>query len=149
MGLRLTFEQDPEVADGYGYSLRDEEGTSLAPDDPMLARNGVEVLQVAGTSFRLPALQDSAFAPGSRLVLRPDPENAYDEHAVEVLDARGRIQVGFVPKERSEEIARRLQAAPLEAFCLRAWRNELGQRCALRMLVCPPGIVVGEPRRLV
>ncbi|HEY3070019.1 MAG TPA: HIRAN domain-containing protein [Gaiellaceae bacterium] len=157
MGLRLYLEERAwateieggEELGGYGYGLRDEEGRALGWDDPALVENGVEVLEVAGTSFRLPALQDRAFAPGSRLLLRPDPENAYDENAVEVLDAGGRVQVGFVRKERSEALARRLQSEQLEVFSLWAWRNERGQRSALRVLVAPPGTVAGEPRPLV
>jgi HIRAN domain-containing protein len=157
VGLRLYLEEGEwateieggEELGGYGYGLRDEQGRALGWDDPVLSQNGVEVLKVAGTSFRLPALQDAAFAPGSRLALRPDPENAYDEDAVEVLDARSLVQVGFVPKERSEGIARRLASERLEVFCLWAWRNERGQRSALRVLVCPPGIVAGEPRPLL
>jgi hypothetical protein len=138
-----------EELGGYGYGLRDEEGRALEWDDPVLVENGVEVLKVAGTSYRLHALQDGAFAPGSRLVLQPDPENEYDQHAVEVLDAGGRVQVGFVPKERAEAIALRLRSEPLDAFCLWAWRNERGRRSALRILVCPRGTVAGEPRPLL
>jgi hypothetical protein len=134
---------------GYGYKLRDEEGRFLGWDDSLLAESGVEVLSVAGTSFRLRALQDRAFAPGSRLLLRADPENEYDENAVEVLDADGRVHIGFVPKERSEAIARRLESEPLEVFSLWTWRNDRGQRSALRILVSRPGTVVGEPKPLV
>jgi hypothetical protein len=157
VGLRLYLEEREwameieggEALGGYGYELRDEEGRALGWDDPVLVESGVEVLKVAGTSFRLPALQDRAFAPGSRLALRPDPDNAYDENAVEVLDAGGRVHVGFVPKERSEALARRLKSEHLEIFCLWAWRNDRGRRSALRILVAPPGTVAGEPRPLV
>lgn len=149
MALHINLVQDRGEDGGYGYVLRDDQGRLIVSGDPVLTEEGVEIVEVAGTSFRLPALQGSAFAPGSRLFLRADPDNAYDENAVEVLDAGGRIQVGFVPRERAETIAQRLGVEPLEAWCLWAWRNESGRRSALRMLIAPPGIVAEEPRQLL
>ncbi len=67
--LRLWLERTRE-----GYRLRDAATEELVRrDDPR-----IRVINVAGVSYRLDALQDDAFAPGKRLVLLPEPDN---EHA--------------------------------------------------------------------
>jgi hypothetical protein len=155
--LRLGFEErawdtesesSGEELDGYGYGLRDEDDRALTWDDPHLTANGVEVLKVAGTSHRVRDVQAAAFAPGSPLLLKPDPKNRFDENAIGVWDARGRIQAGFVPKERAAEIGRRLRSERLEAICLWEWRDSRGERCGLRMLIAPPEMLRERPRVL-
>jgi|SRR5215211_159717 len=133
---------------GYGYALRDDRDRALSWDEGVLAANGIEVAKLAGTSHRLDVVQDPAFAPGSRLTLRPDPGNRYDEHAVGVWDAAGKLQAGFVAGDRSKDISDRLRRERLEAYSLWEWRDESGQRCGLRMLLCPPGALAQTPRPL-
>lgn len=84
-------------------------------------------------------------SPGARLLLRPDPGNKYDKYAVSVWDGAGRVQAGFVPKEHSRDVTERLRHETLEAISLWEWRDERGERCGLRMLVCPPGVVAERP----
>jgi hypothetical protein len=140
---------DGEHLDGHGFGLRDEDDRALAWDDPILAAGGVLVLKVAGTSHRLSQIQDGRFAPGSSLSLHPDPENQYDDNAVGVWDASGRVQAGFVPADSAEELGQRLKRERLEVFCLWEWRDESGQRCGLRMLIHPPGVGLRrQPKRL-
>jgi HIRAN domain len=155
--LRLGFEErewdsesesSGEELDGYGYGLRDEDDRAIAWDDQLLAANGIEVMKVAGTSHRLADIQSPAFAPGSPLLLKPDPKNRFDKNAIGVWDARGRIKAGFVPKERAAEIGRRLRSERLEALLLWEWRDSRGERCGLRMLVAPPEVLVERPRAL-
>ena len=104
--LRLTFERHDwgfageagDAVEGRGYTLRDGE-RSLSWTSPRLAEAGVVVVKVAGTSYRLDELQDPDFAPGSTLVLRPEPENPHDPNAVGVWTADGTAQAGYVPRD--------------------------------------------------
>jgi hypothetical protein len=100
----------------------------------------VRVLSVAGASYRLDALQDDAFAPGSQLALVPEPQNEHDPHAVGVWDAERRVQAGYVPAEVAPALA-----LPLQAVSLWEWREE-GRRVGLRVLVAPPEVWLGRPR---
>jgi hypothetical protein len=151
--LKLHFEErdweseneSGEHLDGRGYGLRDERGHALAWDDPLLAAGGIEAMKVAGTSHRVDVVQDDAFASGSRLLLRPDPGNRFDENAIGVWDADGRLQAGYVPAHRAEELGHRLRSEKLEALCLWEWRDSSGRRCGLRMLVCPPSTLAHRP----
>jgi hypothetical protein len=126
-----------ELVEGRGYELRDERNRPVRWDDRRLASSGITVLKVAGSSYRAEELQDDVFRPGSRLTLRADPANEFDPDAVGVWDAAGRIQVGFVPREASGDIAERLGQVSLEAWALWEWRDESGRRVGLRMLVAP------------
>jgi hypothetical protein len=102
---------------------------------------GAHVLPVAGASYRLEALQDDAFAPGSELALVPEPENEHDPNAIGVWDAARRLQAGYVPAD----VAAQLEL-PLQAVALWEWREGNGQRVGLRMLVAPPAVWIGKPR---
>src|SRR5204863_334081 len=78
-----------------GYWLRDAAtGDAVRWDDERL-----RVVKLAGSSYRLAALQDDSFAPGRRLALVPEPENEHDPHAVGIWDAERRLQAGYVPAE--------------------------------------------------
>ncbi len=134
-----------ELVEGRGYELLDEQGRAIRWDDRRLASAGVLVLKVAGTSYRAEELQDDAFRPGSRLALRPDPANEFDPHAVEVWDADGRIQIGFLPREAAGELAERVEHGSLEALALWEWRDEDGRRVGLRMLIAPLDARVERP----
>lgn len=154
-GLRLSFERSDwqteteagTTLDGRGFVLRYGE-RSISWGDPRLAEAGVDVVKVAGTSYRLDELQDAGFAPGSLLLLRPEPENPHDPNAVGIWDAEGRAQAGFVPRDRAEALTRRLGSAQLEAFALWEWRDAEGRRCGLRILVAPAEALAERPRPL-
>ncbi|MFC0204703.1 HIRAN domain-containing protein [Novosphingobium soli] len=47
-------------------------------------------------------------APGDPLVLRPEPDNPADEHAIAVYSERG-VQIGYVSSERAVRIAQLLR----------------------------------------
>jgi hypothetical protein len=139
--LRLWLERG-EREGGRGYWLRDAAtGDALSWTGERLARGGARVLTVAGTSYREDALQDDAFAPGKPLALVPEPENEHDPHAIAVWDAERRLQTGYVPAEAARELV-----LPLQALSLWEWR-ERERRVGLRMLVAPPGVWIGRPRR--
>jgi HIRAN domain-containing protein len=153
--VRLSFERRDWQAeteggtplDGRGFVLVDG-GRSLAWTSPRLAESRVEVLKVAGTSYRLDELQDPGFTPGSTLLLRREPDNPHDSNAIGVWNAVGSAQAGFVPRERAAELVRRLTSEPLEAFALWEWRDLEGRRCGLRILVAPAEALAERPRPL-
>ena len=120
-----------------GYWLRDAAtGEAMRWDDPR-----VRVVKLAGGSYRLEALQDDAFAPGRRLVLVPEPENAHDPNAVAVWDSDRRLQAGYVPAETAPSLRGDEQAVSLWEF-----RGEDGARIGLRVLVAPADAWIQEPR---
>jgi hypothetical protein len=104
-------------------------------DDPRL-----RVVKLAGASYRLDALQDDAFAPGSRLALVAEPENEHDPNAVAVWDAERRLQAGYVPAEAAPELSGDEQAVSLWEF------REEGKRIGLRVLLAPADAWIQEPR---
>jgi hypothetical protein len=130
--LRLWLERS-----SAGFRLRDaatEE--SIRNDDPR-----IRVIKVAGSSYRLDALQDEAFAPGRRLALVSEPDNEHDPHAVGIWDEERRLQAGYVPAEA----ARELEADDWQAVSL--WEfHEAGQRAGLRVLLAPRDAWIGLPR---
>jgi hypothetical protein len=131
--LRLWLEQTRE-----GYRLRDAETEQLVRyEDPR-----IHVIKLAGISYRLDAVQDDAFAPGSRLALVPEPDNEHDPNAIGVWDAERRVQAGYVPAEMAEALeADEWQAVSLLEFL------EDGKRIGLRILLAPKDAWIGAPRR--
>jgi HIRAN domain len=57
----------------------------------------VFVTWVAGISHYPAAVDLPDFAPGSDLVLRPEPDNPFDPKAIGVWNASGAVTVGFLP----------------------------------------------------
>ena len=130
--LRLWLERT-----GSGYRLRDAATDELVRwEDPR-----VHVVHVAGTSYRLEALQDEAFDPGKRLALVPEPDNEFDPHAIGIWDLERRAQAGYVPAD----VARSVDARELQAVSIWEWRED-GQRVGLRVLLAPKDAWIGRPR---
>jgi hypothetical protein len=120
-----------------GYWLRDAAtGDALSWRDRRL-----HVVKLAGSSYRLDALQDDGFAPGRRLALVPEPENEHDPNAIAVWDAERRLQGGYVPAELAPDLRGDEQAVALWEF-----RDEDGRRVGLRVLIAPGGAWIQEPR---
>ena len=120
-----------------GYWLRDAAtGKALSWRDPRLL-----VVKLAGSSHRLEALQDDAFAPGRRLALVPEPDNAHDPNAVAIWDRDRRLQGGYVPATFAPELRGDEQAVALWEF-----RDDDGRRIGLRVLIAPPDAWIQEPR---
>ena len=130
--LRLWLERGES-----GYWLRDAAtGDAVRWDDERL-----RVVKLAGSSYRLDALQDDGFAPGRRLALVAEPENEHDAHAVGIWDAERRLQAGYVPAEVAPQVRGDEQALSLWEF-----RDEDGRRVGLRVLLAPADAWVQEPR---
>ncbi len=97
-------------------------------------------MKVAGTSYRLGVIQGDDCAAGQPLALKPEPANKFDRDAVAIYDSRGRTQFGYVPADRSAEIAKRLsQGENLRAFVLWEWRGQNLKRSGLTVLIYPLG----------
>jgi HIRAN domain len=130
--LRLWLERT-----GSGYRLRDTATNELVHwEDPR-----VHVVRVAGTSYRLEALQDEGFDPGKRVALVPEPDNEFDPHAIGIWDLEGRAQAGYVPAD----VARGLEAGELQAVSIWEWRED-DRRVGLRVLLAPKDAWIGRPR---
>jgi hypothetical protein len=86
-----------------GYQLVDASGRFLGREAPELAALGVIVAWVAGAVHRPGALASDAASPGARLVLRPEPENPHDPHAVAV-DLEDGTPLGYVPRELAPRV---------------------------------------------
>jgi hypothetical protein len=130
--LRLWLERTRD-----GYRLRDAANEELVRhEDPR-----IRVIKLAGSSYRLDALQDDAFAPGRRLVLAPEPDNEHDPNAIGIWDEDRRVQGGYVPAETAAGIdAGDWQAVSLLEFF------EGQQRIGLRVLLAPKDAWIGMPR---
>ena len=114
-----------------GFFLRDAaSGEPVGWSDPKL-----RVVKVAGSSYRLEALQDAGFDPGRRLSLVPEPDNEHDPNAVAIWNEERTLQLGYVPRETAAELADDEQAVSL-------WRVEGG----LRVLIAPADAWIGRPR---
>jgi hypothetical protein len=130
--VRLWLERTRE-----GYRVRDAASEELVRgDDPR-----IRVIKLAGSSYRLDALQDDAFAPGSRLALVREPDNEHDPNAVAVWDAEERLQAGYVPAD----LAAGLDADAWQAVSLLEF-YEGEQRVGLRILLAPKDAWIGAPR---
>jgi len=130
--LRLWLERGES-----GYWLRDAAtGEAVRWDDDRL-----RVVKLAGSSYRLEALQDDAFAPGKRLALVREPDNEHDPNAVAVWDTERRVQGGYVPAEVAPELQGDEQAVSLWEF-----RDDEGRRIGLRVLIAPADAWIQEPR---
>jgi len=93
-----------------------------------------------GDVGRLTVVHDG-FAPGKRVALVPEPDNEVDPHAIGIWDLERRVQAGYVPAD----VARRVQAAELQAVSLWEWHED-GRRVGLRVLLAPRDAWIGAPR---
>ena len=126
--LRLWLERDRR---GAGYHLRDAaSGEPVAWDDPR-----IDVVPVAGVSFRPEAVADSSIDPSRPLALVPETDNEHDPNALAVWNEGRTLQAGYVPREIAARLAGDEQAVSLRRF---------GE--GLRVLIVPAGSWIGRPR---
>lgn len=130
---------------GRGYVVVRNEGGQVLNWRTLPRRKGLRSLNVVGESRRMEALQQEAFAPGQSLRLLRDPENEYDENAVEVCDASGEHQVGWIPRPENRPVAKKLDdGEELRCYSMwEIWRD--GQRVSLRVLICDENARLAPP----
>ena len=85
---------------------------------------------VAGLRFYPDGSQDASFAPGTPLVLVPEPDNPWDPFAIAVWNGVRTLQAGHIPRMIADKMtpAARTAVSQYEQV-------ELGRRIALGMLV--------------
>ena len=136
---RYWYPDDGSILWIAGYQPVDaESGRFLAGDDPSLGDRGLRVASVAGAgAHHADVLDDDAFAPGRRLVLRREPDNAHDPNAISVRDAAGDRQAGWVPRELAAILAPAIDAGDAySAIVLRERRADpRSPRTGLTMLL--------------
>ncbi len=124
--LRLWLERGER-----GYHLRDAANGERVPwEDPR-----VQVIPVAGISYRVEAAADASFDPGRRLALVSEPDNEHDANAVAIWNNARTLQAGYVPAAVVPQLRGDEQAVSL-------WRVDGG----LRVLLAPAGAWIGTPR---
>ena len=64
---------------------------------------------VAGTAYYEARRVVGALRPGDALVLRREPDNVYDDLAIEVFTA-ARVKLGYVPRADNQPFARLMDA---------------------------------------
>lgn len=103
-------------------------------------RRQAVLFSAAGTNHRRRDLDRPEFAAGQQVLLVPDPRNRYDKNAIEVRDFAGQYTVGFVPRDREEQLFAQgllcgwLSQGPVAALILseRAWSDDNGQPTSQR-----------------
>lgn len=124
--LRLWLERGDS-----GFYLRDAaSGERVRWEDER-----VRVVPVAGVSYRAEALPDPSFDPGRSLTLVQEPDNEYDPNAVAIWNEERSLQVGYVPRDLTAQLAG-------DELAISLWRVDGG----LRVLVVPAGTWIGQPR---
>jgi hypothetical protein len=88
-----------------GYAALDDGGRFLRSGKHAVGGGECLAFNLAGTSHRREAVQNSSFAPGSAVLLRPEPSNPHDANAVRIWGRSGTIKAGFVPWALSAKVA--------------------------------------------
>jgi HIRAN domain len=125
-----------------GYTPVAEDGTFMPIAEHRVSDPRCTFSNVAGVSHRAEALQEKCFSPGAKIMLRPEPTNAYDSNAVAVWDDSGTVQVGYVPATLSERVAESFRNGnPLSGVVISEFRlnSKHGKRVGLHVLLVPLG----------
>jgi HIRAN domain len=137
-----TFEgDDGDMIWCGGLAPCTEDGSFIPEREHHTTHPDVLFCKVAGASHRHDALQAAAFAPGSQIQLRPEPDNAYDKNAVQIIDLSGELFVGYVPGTLSGEVSDLIRATDVGGQVIREFRrgSEQGERIGLHVLIAPAG----------
>ena len=133
------------TAEGKGYVVERTKDKQKLSYWSLPVSQGLYAFDVAGTSYRKEALQSSAFNPGKRLTILPDPANPVDPKALAVWDSSRKFHIGFVPKECSFKLKKRMTEE--EGFTyISMWESRKGKvRVGLRVLVIGPNVKIKLP----
>lgn len=134
----------PLVAIGGGAVLevdacRCEGGWVLPADRHDLLDQHVWVTWVAGMWHRGEGTQDPSFAPGEPLALIPEPDNAFDEHAVGIWNETRSLMVGYIGHRTATDMT------PAQRFGFSLMEHvEEGKRTGLLIAVSREPIQLSE-----
>jgi hypothetical protein len=133
------------TAGGKGYVVQRTKDKQRLSYWSLPVSQGLYAFDVAGTAYRKEALQDSAFSPGKRLVILPDPTNPVDPEALAVWDSTHKLHIGYVPKDCSPRMKKRMIGE--EGFTyISMWEEKKGKvRVGLRVLVIAPNVKIKLP----
>src|ERR1700691_6349001 len=140
-----TFESNDgvEIWQG-GFTPIDADGGFLSEGEHKTSHPRCFFSRIAGVSYRRTALQRENLIPGSQILLRPEPENEHDRHAIGVWDQTGTAQLGYIPRDLCSDVHALVPAgsdlaAAVRGFVLSEFREgtDAGQRLGLRILVGP------------
>jgi len=133
------------TAGGEGYVVQRTKDKQRLSYWSLPLSQGLYAFDVAGTAYRKEPLQDSAFSPGKRLAILPDPTNPIDPEALAVWDSTHKLHVGYVPKDCSSKMKRRMIGE--EGFTyISMWEDKEGKvRVGLRVLVIAPNVKIKLP----
>jgi hypothetical protein len=106
---------------GRGYRIRRVSDQKIVEWQYLPEADGLETFSVAGIWRRR---KDSGLSwrPGWALILAPETDNPKDPNAVAVWDMGMNSQLGYVPKERAQQIGEGLRAGKYK-YCLFVWRS--------------------------
>lgn len=127
-----------------GYAPTDKDGFFLPESEHRTTDRHAFYCHVAGVSFRASALKDKRFAHSSPIKLIAEPDNPHDPNAVGVWDARGDIQLGYIPATLSAEVARLMRGGTtLVGQVIREFRlgSARGKRLGIHIIVFPAGAI--------
>lgn len=138
-----TFESDGGVEIcQVGFTPIDTDGNFLSEAEHKTSHPRCFFSRVAGVSYRRAVLQRENLVPGSQILLRPEPENEHDRHAIGVWDQTGIAQLGYIPRDLSSDVhalvpAGSSLAEAVGGIVLSEFRegSMAGQRLGLRILV--------------
>lgn len=120
---------------GQGYTIRRVEDWQRLSWQRADEEDGLLPFGVAGESYRMDEVQDPGFAPGSDIVLAPEPDNPHSDTAVAVWNADETAQAGYVPSELSEEVGQLIETHP-DYECIALWENRAeGERKSVRVML--------------
>jgi restriction system protein len=138
-----TFESNDgvEIWQG-GFTPIDADGGFLSEGEHKTSHPRCFFSRIAGVSYRRTALQRENLIPGSQILLRPEPENEHDRHAIGVWDQTGTAQLGYIPRDLCSDVHALVPAGSdlaeaVGGFVLSEFREgtDAGQRLGLRILV--------------
>ena len=128
-----------------GYTPVDEDGFFCRIAEHRTSDPRCFYCNVAGASYRQKALEDKRVKPRAKVILRPEPTNAHDPHAIGVWDSREKMQLGYVPASLSAKIAAHFAAGnPYGGVIISEFRrgSETGVRIGLHMVIAPLGTLL-------
>ena len=122
------------TSEGEGYVVQRIKDRQRLRYSSLPISQGLYAFDVAGTSYRAEDFQRSAFSPGKRLAILPDPANPVDPQALAVWDSAHKFHIGYVPQDCPPTMKKRMIEE--EPTYISMWENRKGElRVGLRVLV--------------